>query len=250
MRTKITSTLLVVALASSMLADIVRYDPGLGSQPTNQGFVMYQTNYPGSQSSAQPPIVANGVLHQLPTTGQAYQDWYHTNMSIDFTTTSYALDADLRVISSNYTNDGTKGGVYHRCGYYFDIIDRTGRRFAIGISSTGIAINTDESLRRGQGFPFTAFDTTNVFHNYRFVIANAKGTLFIDGLYFASLAVGSAALNDVSSKIVFGDASWNGISETELRQFRFLSLDTTLSITRSDISQVRLCWNSEHRCLI
>lgn len=137
-------------------------------------------------------------------------------MALNFSTNSYVLEAELRVISSNYINFGSA----QRSGYLLSAADAAGRHFDVGLASNGITINTDANSSPSNGVPFTNFNTTDTFHRYRLVIESAIGTLFIDGNPFASTPLGGPVSPNTNS-VGFGDGAGVGISETELRQFSF-----------------------------
>jgi hypothetical protein len=226
--------------ATSMHSAIIRYDASLGSLPTDQGFLLHQETLTGSWQS---PVVAANVLHQLPTTGLTYQYWYRTNATLDFATTPYALEWRLHVIDSNYVPDGGGAPGYPRCGYYVEVIDGQGHTFTVGISNERILINNDATASETNAVVVTPFDPRDGFHTYRLLIANGTGTLYVDGFSRASMPVGEAVNPGLPNRLLFGDGSWNGISETELQ---YLSLDSEtnpppkLSIECSP----RICWSS------
>jgi PEP-CTERM motif len=197
---------------------IYNYDPALGTLPEAQGFTRFE-NMPG----APPPTVSGGVLHQFRSADNNSQFWYANSVPLDFATTSYVLEANLHVISSDYIpNIGTG----QRSGYYLAAIDAVGHIFAVGIASGGITINTDAGFDPNNGVPFTSFDTTDAFHMYRLIIADGMGTLFIDGNLFVATPLGVAGLVDpvLDNRVLFGDLSGQGASETELHSFGFLSV--------------------------
>lgn len=192
------------------------YDPALATPPESQGFAPLVAQAPA-------PVFANGVLHtfqaDLP---DGTQYWYRTNAPLDFSITSYRLEAKLRVISANYLGDIS--GQAQRSGYYLTAADLVGRQFAVGISSDGITINTDANFQNTQGVQFKPFDSTDAFHTYSLIIEGGMGTLYIDGASFASTAVGDPGVvpPEWFNKVGFGDASGQGASEAELRQFRLV----------------------------
>jgi len=190
------------------------YNPDLGTLPEAQGFTRYE------ESGFPATVVGGGVLHTFAqTVPAATQYWYNNSSPLDFSTTSYSLEATLYVISSNYIfplGDGTQ-----RSGYYLWAIDAAGRSVAVGIASDGITINTDAGFAPDNGVPFTSFNTTDTFHTYHLLIANGVVSLFIDGTLFATTPVGGAVIPSEANYVRFGDATGLGVSEIELRLFQF-----------------------------
>ena len=201
--------------------NLIIYDPSLGTVPESQGFTRIETG------PAIPPTVGGGILHQFPVTGTNVQFWQVDNVPLDFASTSYVLEANLRVTSSNYIADIFN---VQRSGYYLWAIDAVGRSFAIGVASNGITINTDGIFSIDNGVLFTPFNTTDSFHTYRLVIENGLGTLFIDGTLFASTPLEGAVRPDALNRVLFGDASGVGISETDLSLFRLASVASAIPV--------------------
>ena len=206
--------LLGLATLSANAATWKTYDPAVGTLPTAQAF-----DFINDDTTAPAPSVVGGLLLQGPTTVAAVQWWQSTTSLIDFDA-GVTLEAQLRVITSNYFHPGPG---QQKSGYYFAISDHIGRSFIIGIDSAGITVNTDGIGTGGQGVARTAFDTTSGFHDYRLDVASGVGTLTIDGLFFASTPVNDTpsliypTLNDA----LFGDGSYSGTSQTELSLFRY-----------------------------
>jgi hypothetical protein len=216
---------ILVALASTAEkaqgANIYTYDASLGTLPEAQGFTRIEDD-----PDAPAPTVGGGVLHQFSQSLDRAQWWQANSVPLDFTTTLYTLTADLHVISSNYlpSIDGTGN---QRSGYYLGASDAVGHEFAVGIASNGITINTDLGFNAQNGVTFTPFNTTDSFHLYRLVIDNGMGNLFIDGNFFAATPLGPPLVDVapfIANRVLFGDASGLGVSETELRSFQLSSV--------------------------
>ena len=109
----------------------------------------------------------------------------------------FTMEADLKVISSTHLTPT-------RFGYYLDAGDSSGREFSIGLSSSGIAVNTDGTGSDSQGIPLTPFDTTSGFHDYKLVVAGGIGSLYIDNSFIASTPVDNVSV-DVPNQVFFGD---------------------------------------------
>jgi hypothetical protein len=67
---------------------------------------------------------------------------------------------------------------------------------------------------------FVAYDTTNAFHTYRFVVAGGTGQLYIDGAPIVSLGVGSTG-QYTNNLVLFGDATWHAGGETDMTYIRY-----------------------------
>ena len=114
------------------------YDPGLGTLPEAQGFTFFRG--PGPL-----PSVQGNILHEGPALGGEY---WQADIANNFDQ-GFVIEADLKVISSNYVpNIGTG----QRFGYYFFAYDQVGRQVTVGIASNGIAINTECHLRQAREY--------------------------------------------------------------------------------------------------
>jgi len=182
------------------------YDASLGTLPDAQGFNFVDTG--GSPT----PTVAGGILHQGLTSTPGLQYWVSTAHPGNFLN-GFTMEANLQVISSTHGNPS-------RFGYYLDAGDSLGREFSMGFSSSGIAVNTDGTGSDTQGIPFTSFNTTNGFHDYKLVVSGGTGSLFIDSVFVASTPVNNT-FPDTPNQVFFGDGSMNENSETNLKAFSY-----------------------------
>jgi hypothetical protein len=160
-------------------------------------------------------------MHQFAqTSASADQFWYTPTVALNFSNSSYVLEASLHIISSNYIpNIGGFVDQGPRFGYYFELVSKDGRGYFLGITSQGIAIDTDVTFSPNNDYVVTPFNTTDGFHTYQLVASNDSARVFIDGNLIASTAAGLAIFPDTPYNTVFGDASGVGISESELRSF-------------------------------
>ncbi len=201
--------ILLVSIAETSASSVYSYDASLGTLPEAQGFTRGETGSPPE------PTVGGGILHQFPgLSGPDVQFWQNNSVPLDFTTTPYYLEADLHVISSNFVPP-------NREGYYLHVIDSAGRGFAVGISNDLIRLSADNNIDPGSDTVAAAFDPTGAFHTYRLVIDGGTGTLFIDGTVFLSMPIGTELRPDATNRVLFGDESGLGVSESELRSFEF-----------------------------
>jgi hypothetical protein len=225
----------MVGVVSSAGQTIYSYDAALGTFPEAQAFQYYVD--PGAPA----PVVTNGVLHTFRFEGNVDQFWFQTNQGIDFGTTPYVLEATLHVVSADYYTE--PGNTAVRSGYYLQAADDAGRWFVVGIASNGVTLHTDVDFVTNQAVQFMPFDSTSGFHTYRLIIENGEGTLYIDDAYFTSTPLGSPVYPGapIRNRVAFGDASGRGVSEVELRRFRFAGLRP---IARIEVSEVRICWDT------
>jgi len=130
------------------------------------------------------------------------------------------MSASLWVISSSYDPNEFNEGI-QRAGYYLQANDDAGRIFNIGISSTGVYMNTDANGAVTNGVPFTPFTTTNGFNTYTLTVASGVGTLSINGTPIGTTPVGAAVFANTANLVYFGDGTTDGSSQTELANFSY-----------------------------
>ena len=181
------------------------YQASQGTLPQAQGF-----NFVDSGGSPT-PSVSGGVLYQGLTSDVGLQYWYSTAYTGSFSN-GFTMEAVVDVVSSTQ-NTST------RFGYYLDAGDSLGREFSIGISSTGVAVNTDGTGSINEGIPLTPFNTSG-FHDYKLVVSGGIGSLYIDGNFINSTPVRNNDV-DTPNKVFFGDGTENGQSQTELKSFSY-----------------------------
>jgi len=221
-------------------AAIAVYDPRLNTLPEAQGFTLSE-----GPPLSPPPSVSNGIFHQGPTSLGGEQ-FYHRNDVLLNLTNGFTLEATLKVISSTY--DPNAGGIgSQRSGWYMEGIDQFGRRFIVGIDSSGVTVNTDAKLLASNGFSVRPFDTAGNFHHYRLLVREGVGTLFIDGTSVGSTPVGDIVDPATSNRVFFGDGTSAGSNEVELAFFRYtdaaLPDPPQLTIARES-NAVLLSWPS------
>src|SRR5258708_2310068 len=144
---------LLVFTARPTTATIITYDPSVGTLPDSQGFTLVE-----SPPASPAQTLDSGALHQGPTSQGGTQVWQRQDIPFNFDD-GFTLEGTLKVLSSTYdANAGGSGS--QRSGYYLEAIDSLGRRFTLGLASSGFTLNTDATLSVGNGIPFTPFDAT------------------------------------------------------------------------------------------
>ena len=218
----------LMAAAPAWSSVVVTYDPGLGSLPQAQGYT-----YGDYDALAPAPAVAQGILKQGPTSPDGMQYWIRADHAFAFAA-PFVLEADLRVVSSQYVGDVGDGT--QRSGFYLEADDTTGHRITLGISSSGVTLNTDRYLFPSNGIPLVAFNTTGAFHHYAAVAQSGTIALFIDGVLRGSTSVGDSLFPGSSRCVYFGDGTNAAGSQMEIGQVRFSYQPSTAGV--ADASRV------------
>ncbi len=178
-----------------------RFDANLGILPQATGWT-----YSGDGANPS-PFISGGLLHEDTTAGGQY--WTKVDSSIDLSQTA-VFEARLRIISSNYIPNVGTGT---REGYYFGIVDASGKSYSIGLADSGFNINSISVPNQ----PLTPFAIAGGFHTYRFEITNGLASFLIDGSVVATnLTPVSAA---ASYNLTFGGASGGSLSNSDLEYF-------------------------------
>lgn len=205
---------LAASLGTASSAQIVSYDPALGTLPQAQGFTYVQ-----AFTAAPQPVVAGGTLHQGPTAYDGLQYWPKSDVPINYGN-GFFVEATLKVTYSTYFPD-PPNAQGQRFGWYLDVTDASGHEFTLGVASGGIAVNTDLFGSPTNGVPFTAFDTTDAFHTYRVVVAQGVGSVYIDNTLYGTTPIGAAIGTSFANRVFFGDGTREGDSQTELSGLRY-----------------------------
>ena len=206
---------LVVPLSTVELvgAETYSYDASSGQLPTDQGFSVYD------DASSPAPYLQGGALHQGLTWLYGFQYWNQSFTSMDYGI-GFQWDARLHVVYSNYAYPGYcgPGQTAPRCGYIIAAVDYAGRQFSVMFADNLIMIITSNF---GGGVSAN-FDTTDGYHDYRFIVSAGVGALYVDGdstpLLTAAIGGGGQGTPNVIS---FGDGSSCGESETWLSSISF-----------------------------
>ena len=200
----------LTALASEAVV-IARYDAALGTLPQAQGFAIEQT----SSSSHPAPKVESGALHQFAQTvplSDQRQFWYTPNTTYNFTTASYLLEVEMRVVSSSF--DPNSFGA-PRSGYYMNVTSSDSRGYVLGITSGGVTLQNNINATTS----VIPFDTTGSFHRYSLIAQDQLAVLSIDGIEIATIQSGANNGGSPAFGAAFGDSTMRGVSETLTRNF-------------------------------
>lgn len=189
------------------------YNAGLGTLPTAQGF-----NY-ADENVTNPASVSGGILHQGPNIPASHEYWLRGLDTFSYDQ-GFELTLNLKVLSSGYTA-ASGPGTDQSAGYSVIMLDSQSRPFEIGIAASGFFVSNAIDAPAGGGIPFTSFDTTSGFHEYKFVVSGGTGQLFVDGSARGSLAVGADSGLGFGNVVAFGDQSKYAASQTELASISF-----------------------------
>ena len=180
----------------------VRYDALQGTLPESQGFAFL-----ASMPNTQLPVIQAGLLHLGPTNNPELQVWTRKNPPVVFSR-GCTIDATLQVISSGLLflpQDQSQ-----RSGFMIDVVDSTGRRMCLGISTDGVTLNTDRRLLQANGSGLLAVGTTGSMHHFQIVTRPDSILLSVDGLRRGAVALGAPVFADSDRIVQFGDES-NGV---------------------------------------
>ncbi len=188
------------------------YYPELGTLPTEQGWPFVEGN-----GSSPDPTVANGIMHQGPTSTTEYQAWVKDGSLCNFRGhVPFVMECKLKIISSNYVDYGYG---WHP-GWHLCASDKDKSYYALGVMQSGVRLtNTSSFPHDSRSSQFVALDTTLDFTVYRVVLFNGIGQLYVNGSPIVSLPIGST--NDHSPFLVFGDPSALPTSELDIEYIRF-----------------------------
>lgn len=189
------------------------YYAELGTLPAAQGWPLLE-----GDGSSPDPTVANGILHQGPTSTTEYQAWVKDGTFCHFRgPVPFVMECKLKVISSNFVDYGYG---WHP-GWHCAASDKDMSYFALGITQTGVRLTNTSRFpyNSAESSPLVALDTTSDFNIYRLVIFNGLGQLYVNGDLTVTLPTG--VIDDHSSFLVFGDPSLLPTCELEIEYVRF-----------------------------
>jgi hypothetical protein len=183
-----------------------------GTLPTEQGWPFVEGN-----GSSPDPTVADGILHQGPTSTTEYQAWVKDGSFCHFRgARPFVMECKLKIISSNLVN--LPWGAWHP-GWHCTASDQDQSYFALGITQTGIRMTNSCLFTNASSSPFIALDTTSNFNVYRVVLFNGTGQLYINDVFITSLPIGP--VDDHSPFLAFGDPSELPTCEIEMEYMCF-----------------------------
>lgn len=202
-----------LAAPAARAAVVVTYDAALGTLPEAQGYAFVDLTL-GTPA----PAVSGGILSQGPVSATALQYWRRTDLPAEFTE-GFTLEADLRVVSSDYNADVGDGTP--RSGFYVDATDAVGRRLTLGISSLGVTVNTDLHLQPTNGIPLLQASTGGDFHH--FLVRTTADSLYlsIDGTLRGAAVLGGPVAGTGAQGVYFGDGTSAAGSRVDIRRVRY-----------------------------
>lgn len=181
-------------------AGTVIYDPSLGTLPQAQGWT-----YVDLLGTNPAPFVSGGILHQA---GEAnYFQRYDADL---YTATSFVLEADIRIISSNRKTRSSDG--WEIAGFGIDVNGQNFGDFWTYLAGDAYRFNAATPSESS----FQLMPLAGDWHRYRIDVAGLAGTLSIDGVVVAQ-SVPSVPSWFNHWTTIFGSTAYEGVSETELR---------------------------------
>jgi hypothetical protein len=214
----------LLSVQERVAATVVAYDASLDTLPDAQGWTFYQNDNGGPTPPA--PTVSGGILYQGPTTVSGYQSWNTASTPLpDFTgTTAFSMTAQVKIINSDYYDDGNQW----KPGYAIYMADPSEHTFVLGFSDTGVRLSTNgNAVLDANSGPLVPLDTTSSFNTYQLDVVSGEASLFVNGSFLTSLAVGGAGSYAYSNFVSFGDPTYTGGSQTELT---YLSYNTDATV--------------------
>jgi len=208
----------LLAANANSIAATVTYDASLNTLPDAQGWTLYQNNNGGPTPPA--PTVSGGILYQGPTTVDGYQSWDTASTPLpNFTgTTAFSMTAHLKIINSDYYDDGNQW----KPGYAIYMSDPSEHTFVLGFSNTGVRLSTDgNAVLDSNSGPLVPLNTTSSFNTYQLNVVSGEASLFVNGNFLTSLAVGAAGAYAYPNYVAFGDPTFTGGSQTELTSLSY-----------------------------
>ncbi len=206
-------SLVVLLVGSTAYADTITtvYDPGLGTFPEEQGFVLYDDGQP------MPYEIVGGELHHGPTEDLYNHGWHVLDIPFDFMD-DFEMRITLKVDLSTVVPE------HHRAGYTIGARDVEARRFFVWIGGDRVFMrNAPDS-----GTAPYYLDTTAAEHVYLFRISNGTAYLYIDpvepvgpGDAVLTLDVIDTYVSPRRNTVWFGDGTVFARSETRLSHFSF-----------------------------
>jgi hypothetical protein len=188
----------ILMVTSSARGDVLAsYDGALGGLPHDSDCWQFVAGGPA-------PVNQDGAGTLGRTTMPLTTYWINSLPPISFDDGA-SIAASVKVISSNYYQDGT----YKRSGYYIQLGDQTGRWAGLGISADRVLLMTADQ----NSFDQTAlFNTTTAFNDYALFFSGNTVQATINGDVVLTAAVGIVGAG--SSLAYVGDLSILSASQT------------------------------------
>ena len=192
------------------------YEPALTTLPQDQGWTYVD------DGGAPTPEASTGILHHGPSGDAALHFWPRLDIPIDLDQ-GVVVEWGLKILDSTYEEPWAHND-HWRTGYSLHVGDDDTRRFVIGIAAdaphTGVIITNTLGWPLSSSTSFISFDPTDDFHHYRFEVLAGLGSLYIDGMPMASLAIGAPWGGDPAG-LRFGDSTSTGWCEAEMLYLRY-----------------------------
>jgi hypothetical protein len=195
-------------VAGSVQASLLVYDPTLGTLPQAQGW-----NFSGSYNA--PSTVAGGQMTYGPTTVGGTTFWEHNPTdTIDFSTDTVFIEAEIRLTGSDYGNFSG----FRRAGFSLLISDDVGRWIIADLGDNRISLGNDNNRTSD---PSAVFDLTTSFHLVRLEAGPTGGRLYVDGVEQLTLALGTGRTGGAEGW--FGDGTTlANANQTEVRRAAYI----------------------------
>lgn len=171
---------LAFGLCASSFANMLVYQPSLGTLPQAQGWT-----FDGNFSA--PMSVSGGVLTYGTTSTPNTTYWGHQPTdTINFATDTASISADIRL---NGTDFGNISG-FRRGGFSLYLEDDFGNYIIADLGDNNISLGNDNTRLND---PVASFDLHTDFHVVRLEAGPTGGRLYVDGVLQLSLALGGSA---------------------------------------------------------
>ncbi|HYF15331.1 MAG TPA: hypothetical protein VD971_09700 [Phycisphaerales bacterium] len=172
------AAVLAAGLSTPALANLLTYDPSLGTLPHAQGWT-----FDGTFNA--PMSVSGGQLTYGPTTTGGTTHWAHNPTdALDFSTQTAFIQTEVRLTGAQFGNFSG----FRRGGFSMFLEDDFGRWIIADFGDNAISLGNDNTRL---GDPSAAFDLTTGFHVLRLEAGPTGGRLLVDGVEMLTLALGS-----------------------------------------------------------
>ena len=197
------------------------YDPNLGTLPSGQEWLLHasgtllESNY-----TLDTAVPSEAVLVQGSTAPDGNVQAYRcTKATFNFGEDEVTLTAELKVFSSTLTHIPDPDNLgFNRAGWAIQPRDDAGWLVTLYIGESGLFILGENKHSSG----LVAFNSTDGFHTYEFVINSTGASLFVDGGTTALAFLDRSEFRPLATNLStadFGDLTIAEHSNTALRGF-------------------------------
>jgi|GEM_PF-3023419 len=216
MRTFVASALCLTSFSAIASADL-HYNPALGTTPTAQG---WQYTGPGAEIGS----VSGNIFSYGPTATANVHIWnYLLPSAMDFSTQSWAIEADIRLTDTFFGNNSG----FRRGGFVLFLQDDLGRSITADIGSAALGLRNDNT---GLSDPSMAFDLSSAFHVVRLEATPAGGRLLIDGVEQMTLDFGTVPATRAASWGESSTLAYTGLTEVRSASVTIIPAPTSLAL--------------------